>query len=164
MIMYFQNANPKPKNIEPGPAANENAGAAPKHTPAAPRQRSRAPELATRSDIRAMLVLATEGAVDIWAGHKSSPYLDRFEILHEKHSASPAACPNNAGDTDLGFLLRRARTAFADFGETIHREIARDILAGSEEKALDQALERVQDSAIATAASLASSELALAKG
>ncbi len=162
--MYFQNANSKPNDIAPVPAANENVGMAPKHTPAAARQRSRAPELATRGDIRAMLILAIEGAVDLWAGHKGSPSLDRFEALYEKHSASLAACPHNAGNADFEFLLRRARAKFRDFGETMHREVLQVALAGSDEKVLDEALERVKEGAIAAAASLGSIDLALSKG
>lgn len=161
--MNFQNANPESNDIAPTPTANETAGAHPNQSPVEPRQRPRTPELATRGDIRVMLILATESAVDLWAGLKSSPYLDRFEALHEKHSATLAAFPDSAGGADFGFLLRRARATFKDFGETMHRELALNILAGGEEKALDQALARVKASAIAAAVSLASIELALAR-
>ncbi len=74
-----------------------------------------------------------------------------------------AAYPDNAGGADFGFLLRRARVNFEDFGETMRREVARDILADSEETVLDEALERVKASAIAAAASLGSIEFALAR-
>ena len=161
--MFFQNANPKPKNIEPRPASNETAGPYPIHTPAAPRQRPRTPKLASRSDIRAMVILATEGAIDMWIGHERSSNLDRFETLHEEHSATLAAYPDRIGDMDLGFLLRRARTNFKEFRETMHREVIQGSLAGRPEKALDEVLEIVKDSAIAAAVSLASIELALAK-
>ena len=162
--MYFKNANLKPSNIQPGPAANENADAHSKHTPAAPRQRSLTPKLATLGDLREMVILATEGAIDMWVGHEHSSNLDRFETLHEEHSAALAAYPDSVGDTDLGFLLRRARTNFKDFRETMHRLVIEGSLSGVPEKALDEVLETVKDSAVAAAASLASVELALAKG
>lgn len=162
--MNFQNANPESNDIASTPAANETAGAHPGHTPVEPRQQPRTPELTTCGDIRAMLVLAIEGVVDLWAGHKSSAYLDRFESLYEKHSATLAAFRGNTGGADFGLLLARARAAFTNFGETLHREIAGIIGTDCEEKALDQALERVKASAIAAAVSLASIELALSKG
>ena len=160
--MNFQNANPKTNIFESRPAANENAAAMPPRAPAKPRPRT--PKLATRGDLRTMVILATEGAIDMWVGHKSSANLDRFEALYEGHSATLAAHPDRIGDTDLGFLLRRARTNFKEFRETMHRLVVQGSLSGAPEKALDEVLETVKNSAVAAAASLASIELALAKG
>jgi hypothetical protein len=162
--MYFQNAKPNSNNVKLGPAANENAAAIPSRAPAKPRHGTQTPKLATRGDLRQMVILATEGAIDMWVGHERSSNLDRFETLYEEHSAALAAYPERVGDTDLGFLLRRARTNFKDFRETMHRLVVQGSLSGVPEKALDEVLETVKDSAVAAAASLASIELALAKG
>ncbi len=152
MIMQFPGTGPRPTD------AGEVAA------PEAPREQAReaepAEKLATQDIVRIMMVIATEGAFELRAGRRGSPYFERFDTLYREHTEKLSSFPEN-GATDFRFLLRRARQAFAKFGDTVRCEFVEGVQPNIGEETFEEALECVKQSAISAAASLGSIELAL---
>ena len=119
--------------------------------------------LTTQGVVRTMMIFAAEGAFDLQAGYGNSPYLDRFNALFEEHSRALEAFPASSGGADLRLLLRRASEDFGKFGETVRRDILEGVDKETGKGNLDEALERVKESAIRAAASLESARMAMSK-
>lgn len=134
--------------------------------PAVKREQPAAREnsIAMRGGVRAMLVMATEGAFDLRAGYPDSPYLDRFEARFEQLDEALAAVAV-AGADDVGadsrFLVNRARTSLAALHDTVRREIVENVNRDIDIPSFDNALDRVRDAAIAAGAVAGSLEIAL---
>lgn len=121
--------------------------------------RGDAPDISMLGAVRRMLSLATEVAFDLLDGQHYSENLDRLEALSREITRKLAAIPANDGNTDFTLLNRRGRDSFEKFNESIRSEIIESIHPGTGNEALDIALERVKNSAIAAGASLGMIEL-----
>ena len=115
------------------------------------------------NSVRTLLILASEGAFDLMAGHRKSPYLDRFEILYKEQSRKLAALPEDGGQADFRFLIRRARRAYEAFGDTVRRDVIEGVSPEIGKKSFDEALERVKQSAVTAGAFGRTVEMAMAK-
>jgi hypothetical protein len=117
--------------------------------------------VAMRAIVRSMLVMATEGAYDLRAGHPDSPYLDRFEVRFEELRGRLSTVGAGSASADFRFLANRARTALAALHDTVQREIAGSVTRDIEVPAFDAALGKVKDTAIAAGVAFGSLDMAL---
>lgn len=150
--MQFPGTDPRPTDAV--------TGVAPKGTEAPARKAGPADKLATQDIVRAMMIIATEGAFELRAGRRGGAYFERFNALYREHAENLSSYPDD-GATDFRFLLRRAREAFEKFDETVRYELVEGIQPDTGGDTFDEALECVKQSAVTAAASLGSIQLAL---
>ena len=104
-----------------------------------------------RRSIQSILQYAKRGAHDLHSGLSWSNSLARFEALSMEQARSLAKFPVDADDPRFGLVLRRTRTAFIDFRETVRREAISIIEPDIQEAQLAEVLEEIDGKAAAAA-------------
>lgn len=118
---------------------------------------------AAQRSIQSILNYAKRGADDLYSGHSWSNSLERFEALSMEQARSLAKFPIASEDPRFGAIIRKAKTAFIDFRETVRREVISIIEPDIQEDLLADVLRKITDKAAAATAQLELLEKALDK-
>jgi hypothetical protein len=118
---------------------------------------------AAQRSIQSILHYARRGAHDLFTGLSWSNSLERFEALSMAQARSLAKFPIASEDPRFGSDIRKAKTAFIDFRETVRREAISIIEPDIQEDMLADVLRKIGDKAAAATAQLEQLEQALDK-
>lgn len=118
---------------------------------------------AAKRSIQSILHYGRRGADDLYAGLAWSTSLERFETLSMEQARSLAKFPIASEDPRFGALIRKAKTAFIDFRETVRREAISIIEPHIQEDLLADVLQKITDKAAAATAQLDMLEKVLEK-